>query len=150
MQKGQLWFKEYGLIALGQNRDGEIWFGGAKGVNSFYPDRLTNNLNPPPIVLTALTQGGELFNRETYRTPSRIKSLTFDWQHNFFEFEFTALNYTNAAKNKYAYKLEGIDQKWYQADTKRFGRYTGLPSGEYILRLKASNNDDITLVVVQV
>ena len=31
--------------------------------------------------------------------------------------------------NRYAYKLEGIDDGWVQAGTRRFARYAGIPPG---------------------
>ena len=45
-------------------------------------------------------------------------------------------------KNQYKYKMEGLDEQWITADAKiRRATYTNLPSGEYILRVKASNSD---------
>ena len=72
-----------------------------------------------------------------------MPAITLDWQHNYFEFEYTALNFTNPAKNQYQYKLEGIDNDWYAAGTRRFGRYASLPGGTYTLHIKGSNNDGV-------
>ncbi len=119
--------------------DGEMWFGGISGVNSFYPDQLISNSYPPHVVLTSFKQDGEPIDTGT--TPEGLESAKFDWQHNFFEFEFVGLNYTRPEKNQYQYMLEGLDKDWYDAGTKRFGRYSNIPGGEYTLRIKASNND---------
>jgi len=121
--------------------DGQMWFGGVNGVNSFYPEQIHDNPNVPPIVLTSLTQGGEEI--ELNRALTELQAVEFDWQDNFFEFEYAALNYTLPEKNQYAYMLEGFDKDWYQAGTQRFGRYSGLPPGDYTLRIKGSNNDGI-------
>ncbi|MDM8526827.1 ATP-binding protein [Anaerolineales bacterium HSG24] len=122
-----------------KTRDGQMWFGGTKGVNSFYPDKLVDNPYVPPIVLTSFTQGGENFSQ----SPERLEEVFLDWQHNFFEFEFVALNYILPEKNQYAYMLEGVDTEWYYAGTKRHGRYTNLPDGTHTLRIKGSNNDGV-------
>ena len=124
-----------------RTQDGELWFAGSNGVNRFDPNDLVQNPHAPPIVLTAFTQGGEPYPPDT--APERLETVTLDWQQNFFEFEFAALNFTHPQKNEYAYMLEGIDQTWYDAGTQRFGRYTGLSPGHYTLRIKGANNDGV-------
>jgi len=123
--------------------DGEMWFGGTNGVNRFHPDKLAINPYKPPIVLTALTQGSEPLNGDNNKTAPHIKTITLDWKHNYFEFEFAALNFTNPFKNQYKYMLEGLDHEWYDAGTKRTGRYSGIPDGTYTLRIIGSNNDGV-------
>ena len=124
-----------------KTRDGELWFGGNNGLNSFYPDQIKHNPHIPPVKLTALQQGGEPL--PLHSAPERAQAIVLDWQRNFFEFEFAALNYTRPGKNQYAYMLEGFDKTWFYAGTRRFGRYSNLPGGTYTLRLKASNNDGV-------
>ncbi|MBI9090987.1 MAG: PAS domain S-box protein [Desulfobacterium sp.] len=124
-----------------KKRDGEMWFGGGFGVNSFYPDKVTKNTAIPPVVLTSFTQGGSDVNMG--KAPERMKQVTLGWKENFFEFRFAALNYTNSEKNRYAYMLQGRDKEWYYSDHNPSGRYTGLGGGTYTLRLKGSNNDGV-------
>lgn len=128
-------------IARYKAPDGQMWFGGVNGVNSFYPNQIKDNPYIPPVVLTALKQGGEPIPVNSALT--QLKELTLNWQQNFFEFEFAALNYTHPEKNQYAYKLEGFDKDWYYAGTQRFGRYSNLPPGNYTLKIKGSNNDGL-------
>ena len=122
-------------------RDGEMWFGGISGANSFYPQNLTKNPFKPPVYLTALKQGNEEMALPS--APERAQAIQLDWRNNFFEFEFAALNYTSPEKNRYQYKLEGVDKDWYDAGARRFGRYAGLPDGTHTLRVRGSNNDGI-------
>lgn len=126
-----------------KTEDGELWFGGTNGVNSFHPATLVTNPYVPPVVMTSLTQGGEHVNWDRNKAPARLQEITIDWQHNFFEFEYAALNYTIPEKNQYKYKLEGFDRDWYDAGTTRTGRYSGLPGGTYTLRIIGSNNDGV-------
>jgi len=121
--------------------DGRLVFGGVNGFNIFDPAQITANEYVPPVVFTSLTQGNEpIFKGKSLQA---MTDLTLDWQQNFFEFEFAALNYTNSDKNQYKYKLEGLDNDWIDNGNRNFGRYTSLPAGNYTLRVKGSNNDGV-------
>lgn len=124
-----------------QDRDGMMWFGGPNGLTAFYPREIQDNPYIPPVMITALKQGGEPF--QLTKAPERVRAIVLDWQHNFFEFEYTALSFTSADKNQYKYMLEGWDKDWFYAGTRRFGRYSGLPNGHYTLRIVGSNNDGV-------
>ena len=120
---------------------GEMLFGGINGFVSFYPDQLTDNPYIPPVVLTSLQQNGK--DMQTGQVPENLSEITIRWPDNSFEFGFTTLSYTQPEKNQHAYMLEGFDQDWNYLGSQRFGRYTNLPGGTYILKLKGSNNDGV-------
>jgi signal transduction histidine kinase/ligand-binding sensor domain-containing protein len=120
---------------------GNMWFGGVNGLNRFRPDSIVINENIPNIVLTSLKQGGEALAIDS--SVERVTAIEIPWYDNYFEFGYAALNYTVAINNQYAYMLEGFDKDWYYAGTQLTGRYSGLPPGEYILRIKGSNNDGV-------
>jgi len=129
------WFSD----CLTQN--GEMWFAGFNGANRFHPDSIRDNPHIPNVVLTSVKQGGEEVFFGTM--PPRLKKIALDWRSNYFEFEAAALEFTKPEKNRYMYRLEGIDEDWYIAGTRRFGKYTNLPGGTYLLKIKGSNNDGI-------
>ncbi|MBU2551433.1 MAG: PAS domain S-box protein [Proteobacteria bacterium] len=135
--QGSMFYANNGIMT----RDGEMWFGGTKGMNSFFPDRIRDNPHMPAIRLTSIKQGG--VEADFGKAPERLQQITLDWNDNYFEFEFASLDYTIPAKNRYAYMLEGLDPDWYDAGTNNFGRYSGLPPGQYTLKLKGSNNDGV-------
>ncbi len=120
--------------------EGEMWFSSNLGVIRFDPDKVQDNPYIPPVYLTSITQGGE---KMVSMAPEKVAKIELFGLNNFFEFEYVALNYTRAENNQYAYMLEGLDKDWYQAGTKRFGRYVGIPPGVYTLKIKGSNNDRI-------
>ncbi len=124
-----------------QTQNGEMIFGGAKGFTVFDPSRMIDNPHRPPVVLTGL----RIFDRPlpTSRAPFALDDLVLSYRDNFFSFEFAALDYTNAEKNAYAYKLEGFDEDWIYTGSRRFASYTNIDPGEYVLRVKASNNDGV-------
>lgn len=132
---------EFQEAGIGKSRDGTFWLATITGANSFHPRDLKDNPFVPPVHLTLFKQGGvEVDFGMAYE---KVREIRCDWQNNFIEFEFAALNYTNAGHNKYAYMLEGFEDDWNYVGTMRYGRYTNIPGGTYTLRLKGSNNDGI-------
>ena len=134
---GNLFYAHNGI----RTRDDRLWFGGPKGMINFLPEALKDNPHVPEIRFTALKQSGEPL--ELNQAPERVQELTLDWQKNFLEFEFIAFDYVNPEKNQYAYTLEGLDKAWFYSGERNFGRYAGLPPGEYTLKIKGSNNDGV-------
>jgi ligand-binding sensor domain-containing protein len=131
-----------------QANDGEMFFGGISGFNSFYPDNIVINKYVPPVYITSL----QLFNKYvvpgTNNSPlgidiSYTKHLLLYYTQSSISFTFAALNYVNPVNNRYMYKLEGFDTTWIEAGPERKAVYTNLDPGKYIFRVKASNNDGV-------
>jgi len=130
----------YGLETGGLflSQTGELLVADGSGFTIFDPDKLDTFSPPPAIVLTALSQGGERLELE--QTADGLANVTLEWPRNFFEFEYSALDYVRPAKNQFAYMLEGFDTTWNEMGARHFGRYTNLPGGRYTLRIKGSNS----------
>ncbi|HEV8538076.1 MAG TPA: triple tyrosine motif-containing protein, partial [Bacteroidota bacterium] len=52
-------------------------------------------------------------------------------------------DYTHPERNQYAFKLDGFDDEWVTGGNRRFARYMNLDPGEYVFRVKGSNNDGV-------
>ena len=130
---------------------GELYFGGSGGITAFDPEALFDDPLPPPVVLTELWLGGEpapLTRRSAdsplARSITETRELTLDHRHRTFAFEFAAPHFVNPRKNRYAYRLDGWDPDWIETDAgRRLARYTNLDPGEYVFRVKASNQDGV-------
>ena len=121
---------------------GEMFFGGINGFNAFYPDQIRDNPYLPPVVITSFRK----LNREVFfdKPISDMDLIRLSYRDYVISFEFAALEYSAPEKNRYAYKMEPLDEDWVFTDyTKRFANYTTLPPGRYVFRVKASNNDGI-------
>lgn len=139
---------EFRLNSSFKTRNGELFFGGANGFNSFYPDSVKDNPHLPKVAIIAF----KLFNENVFpgAEDSPItepicltKKITLSHKQSVISFEFAALNYTSPSKNQYAYTLEGYDKGWNYIGTRREATYTSLPAGNYVFRVKASNNDGV-------
>lgn len=122
-----------------KSRSGELFFGGINGYNSFYPETIQENQHIPPVVITSFLK----FNRpESMQSRLRNGLLRLSYRDYFFSFEFAALDFAAPEKNRYAYMLEGLDTDWIHTNaSKRYAGYTTLRPGNYVFRVKGSNND---------
>ena len=134
--------------AYAKHPDGELYFGGSNGLNRFNPAEIIDNPNLPSVVLTDFL----LFNKFVPIGPESLlqqrinsqQAITLLPNHTVFSFEFAALNYTAANKNQYAYLMEGFDRDWlYTTSERRLATYTNLDPGDYLFRVRATNNDGL-------
>ena len=120
--------------------DGKMYFGGMDGFNSFIPEEISLNSKPPRIVITEFNK----FNTHLQRGFSDGDTIKLNYDDNFFSIEFSALDYTNPAKNKYRYILENYDKEWTSRDAvRRIADYTRVAPGSYTFRVTGSNNDGV-------
>lgn len=132
---------EFNSSAYTKGKDGEFYFGGINGLTVFQPISITDNPYTPQVTLTSLTQDDKPIAVDS--SVETTKNVTLKWPQNSLEFEFAALSYNQPNKNQYAYMLEGFDTNWHFIQTKRNGRYTNLPGGQYTLLLKGTNSDGV-------
>jgi signal transduction histidine kinase/ligand-binding sensor domain-containing protein len=132
-----------------KNWNGELFFGGTDGLNSFLPKSLALNEQKPSIILTnfvinyqpvPIQKGGQL--EKDISVAEEV--VLFPGDNRSFSFEFVALNYTQADKNTYAYKLENYDDTWqFPPKNRNIAPYTNIDPGNYLFRVKAANNDGV-------
>jgi signal transduction histidine kinase/ligand-binding sensor domain-containing protein/CheY-like chemotaxis protein len=133
-------------------KSGEMFYGGANGMTSFYPDSILSNPFAPQVMITdfkVLNESvhiGRIRNKREILNSSisRAKEIYLSYKDYVLSFEFSASNYANPLKNMYAFKLEGFDQDWvYTNAGNRDATYTNLDPGSYVFRVKASNCDGV-------
>ncbi len=131
---------EFRKGAYYQGRDGTLYFGVADGFNAFHPDSLHPNPHVPMVVLTSFRKFNQVATLDTNITEKAL--LMLDYTDNTFSFEFAALDFANPAKNQYAYRMSGFDDRWIVlGGGERMARFTNLDPGEYTFQVTASNND---------
>ena len=125
-----------------KSKSGEMFFGGINGFNAFFPDEIVDNPYIPPVAITSFLKFNKAVSFE--KPVSEIEEITLSHRDYVFSFEFAALDYTASEKNKYAYKMEGLDKEWtYTEAERRYATYTTLAPGEYIFQVTGSNNDGV-------
>ena len=126
---------------------GNLYFGGYNGLVSFNPANIIENKTEPLVVFTHIN----LFTKNVAKNNSKLSlknsiygvdKITLSYQDNIFSIAFSALNFVKSKKNRYAYKLEGLDIDWHYIDNPVIN-FSNLPDDNYKLLVKAANNDGL-------
>jgi signal transduction histidine kinase len=101
----------------------------------FDPARLKQNPIPPPVYIEELRADRKDYPAGGFiHLPAHSRDL---------EIGYTALSFSNPEKVRFRYKLDGRDQEWQDAGTRRRAYYTDLAPRQYRFRVRASNNSGV-------
>lgn len=132
-------------------KNGHLVFGGTNGFSIINPKQLHLNPQPPEAIFTDFRLSGQTvpigkWNGRTVLSGNLNEASTMVWLKYVdrgIVFEFTASDYTNPAKNKFAYQLEGFEETWnYVSAGQHRAVYSKLEGGKYLLKIKAANSDN--------
>lgn len=132
---------EFNSGAYTRTVEGTFIFGGVNGATEFHPDSLKDNPYLASIVLT----GFYIFDKpaKLNQAISATEEIILSYQENYFSFEFSSLDFSIPERNRYAYKLEGLDEDWVNSGSRHFASYTGVDPGEYVFKVKGTNEDGV-------
>ncbi len=120
------------------------------GINYFHPRNIKKNTEVGPLLLTDFMLFHNSIEPDTFPGSTLHKSITYEtsinlrYDQNTIGIEFALVDLLNPLKNKYAYKLDGIDPEWVNTEGReRVATYTRLDPGEYTFHLKGANYDGV-------
>ncbi len=136
-----------------RGRDGRLWFAMRNGLLEVRPDKIRDNLKPPPVILErvsvddrtvalydlSLALIGES-GAATAELRSHGKPLKLGPGHSKLDFEFAALSFSSPENVHFRYRLENFDRKWIETRGQEHASYSRLPAGKYKFRVIACNN----------
>jgi signal transduction histidine kinase/DNA-binding response OmpR family regulator len=137
---------EFNRVAHYQDEDGNIYFGSLNGITTFNPLDFFSDTTfyQPPVVITAFQQFDEKRDQLVDRTATlnQTKTITLNPENQFFRLEFALLAYDDLKNIQYGYRIDDLDKEWnyQQENTLRFSR---LPYGKHILRIKGQTGDGL-------
>jgi signal transduction histidine kinase/ligand-binding sensor domain-containing protein/CheY-like chemotaxis protein len=115
--------------------DGALWFPTIRGIVRIDPLHFPRNAAKPPVVIEgAVVDGRPLTVDDVLHLAPGTHSL---------EIHYTALSFRSPERVQFRYRLEGFDETWIDAGTRRTAYYTNLPHGDYRFHVIASNDDGI-------
>jgi signal transduction histidine kinase/ligand-binding sensor domain-containing protein len=124
-----------GQSSLVETRDGRLWLAGTDGAAWIAPQRLPRNRVAPPVHILAATAGGRSLDAGA---PLNLPAGTQDLQ-----IAYTAPSFTMPERVRFRYRLEGVDDDWRDAGTRRTAYYTRLGPGRYRFVVSAANEDGV-------
>ncbi len=141
-QDDGLGFDDFVTNAYTKANNGEMFFGGNELVY-FHPDSIRKSVDSyrPPVYITGIKIMGEEMRPNSPIFVTEEIELTTD--ENFIEISFSSLDYKFKKNRFFKYKLENIETKWSLPTKRHFVQYKNIPIGEYIFRLKGTNNSGI-------
>jgi len=131
-----------------KSAEGKMYFGSVNGLVVFHPDSISRDPTPPELVITDL----KIFNKSIYadgidnvlkQSISETKEIWLPFNYNFITLNFIALNNSILPGNQYAYWLENLNEDWVYIEHQRSATFTNLDPGNYVFKVKASNNDGL-------
>ena len=125
---------------------GLIYSGTDKGIVYYDPEKIKENTLPPILSFTdfKINNSKVDFNKDQSPLKKHISytdSIVLKHNQNAITIEYVGLNYISSNKNRYAYRLEGLEENWQSVGNQRIVNYSNLPPGEYTFMVKACNND---------
>lgn len=154
--KDGLTANEFNRISSYKSMSGGLYFGSMNGVNAFLPKDLNNEIDSLniPFRIINLAKFSTTNNRlmDCLLEFNQDKKMILDDGEKFLSVEFSLLDYQQRIHH-YAYKIEGFDKEWNFLEDGSL-RVSGLPAGEYTLRIKAQlengqwNKNEIVIPLV--
>lgn len=124
----------YPDFTLIKGDDEEMFMGGTSGYFSFKPRMAVSKPTiVSPLVITEATIG----KKSILHFEDKGISLSYDSNH--VQLSFAALNFM-AGKNVFEYRMDGLDKTWSETRLNRV-TYSGLPSGEFVFRVRLKGED---------
>ena len=131
---------EFSEHASYSDPNGLLYFGGIKGISEFDPNKINNTNYTEPVNIRDIIVNG--INSNDRIQSNDPKNITLHHFENNLKIDFLSPNYTNPKNCKYTYILEGFDKKWkLTAANVYLAEYKNLPAGNYIFKIKTSNED---------
>ncbi len=122
--------------------DGRLWFPTTKGLAVLDGRDFRGNSHPPPVVMEELVVDGQ-----SVPLPSGSQDehplVRIPPGRQRFELRYTGLSFAAPDKVRFKYRLEGLENDWIEAGTRRVASYSYLRPGTYHFRVIACNNDNL-------
>ncbi|MGN6250095.1 MAG: ligand-binding sensor domain-containing protein [Ginsengibacter sp.] len=140
---------EFNTNVSAKAKNGELFFGGTNGVNSFYPAEIKVAHDNPLVVMQHINVMDEKWKTDT--AAWCIYRIRLPYSKNVISFDFIALGRYEPDVYEYRYKMKGMDHNWVNTGSTGHARYA-LPPGnytfEYAAGLTGESSDTIKYITV--
>ncbi len=131
--------------------DGRLWIPLRNGLAVVHPDRIRDDLVPPPVFIDRLAVDDRVVAAYHGALPVRLGAgvtrpespVLLTAGHHRLEFDFTALSLDAPENVRFRYRLEGLDDEWIESGTERRALYTRLAPGRYRFHVQACSSSGV-------
>ena len=132
--------------AVCRARNGNLWFGCYLGAVTFDPLSVRKiNVRTKLYFTDFRISYRSVFERDSkFRLTGSVNELSdikLKYRQNTFSFSFTGVNYTDASRIRYAWRLEGYDDQWIEDASASWANYANIPHGRYVFQVKALDTE---------
>ncbi len=115
--------------------DGRVWMATTAGIASLDPARLPFNTVAPPVsIKSVVVDGKRAPEGPVIQLPKGARSVQID---------YVGLSLATPERVRFRYRLEGVDDDWIEAGSRRQAFYANLKPGTYVFRVRAANADGV-------
>jgi len=138
----------FNLSSCYYNSNNEMMFGGNNGVSVFTPTEINERKDFPHVYISQLKINNQLIlsgqeyngRKPVNKALQLIENIDLKHHENIINLGFSAIEYSSPEKIKFAYRLDGVDNKWHETGYQnRQVTYSGLKPGKYKFRVKTTN-----------
>ncbi len=130
---------EFNRISHHLAKDGRLYFGSLNGVTTFNPRdfQIFESKNNAPLVLLGLEQYDGKQDKLVNKLPgfNEHPEIVLNPKDRVINLEFALLDYNAPERIRYAYRIEGVSEKWTHLRENKVS-LSGLPYGEFLLKIK--------------
>lgn len=119
-------------------RNGNILLAGNLNAMLFNPDNYRSQQKPANVLISNFRLGSTYLPLDSIRA---LKTIHLQRDQNTLAISFAIPGFNNPSRNIYQYKLEGADKDWVKAGDVHEARYSLLPPGNYVFRVRAQNEE---------
>ena len=119
-----------------RSSDGRLWFPTAGGLAVIDPKRVHGDERAPDVLIEEI----KVDQKEIAQLSTEVVLAP---EQKALEINYTGIKLENPGSLRFRYKLDGLDEDWTEAGTRRTAYFSHLPYGEYTFRVLAANRDGV-------
>ena len=139
-------FAEGRQPACARDAKGNLWFSTLKGVAMTEPGRFVPNTQPASVHIEEISHSEPIANghtRQVLSTGPFLGKVIFPPGSRAISIRYTGLSLVAPEKLRFQARLDGYESEWQDVGNNRTVHYHELPPADYLLHVRAANNDGI-------
>jgi len=123
------------FVASSRTSDGRLWFTDSTSVLTIDPNHIAANDVPAKVIVERITANGKTRSAKSgLRLGPLLRNLQID---------YTATSLAVPQRVQFRYKLQGKEEEWTDAGTRRQAFYNDLDPGSYTFQISACNSGGV-------